>query len=61
VRHEDGRIVVLEFKTGGRAPHHQRQLDLYLAAARALFPGAAVDGRLVYAQDGPPDDRPLDA
>jgi ATP-dependent exoDNAse (exonuclease V) beta subunit len=53
VRHTGGRIVVLEFKTGRPAAQHQRQLDAYLTAARALFPDSVVDGRLVYAPDAP--------
>jgi ATP-dependent helicase/nuclease subunit A len=44
----DGRIVVLEFKTGRQHEWHQRQLGLYVRAARALWPGAAVDGQLIY-------------
>ncbi len=48
VRDADGRITVLEFKTGRRRAAHARQLDVYVAAARAMFPAAAVDGRLVY-------------
>lgn len=48
VRSLDGRITVLEFKTGRPRPEHRRQLDVYVRAARALFPGAAVGGRLVY-------------
>ncbi|MBA3885943.1 MAG: UvrD-helicase domain-containing protein [Acidobacteria bacterium] len=48
VLHEDGSVTVVEFKTGGRRPGHQLQLDVYLEAARMLFPGAAVDGRLIY-------------
>ena len=49
VRTSDGCLTVLEFKTGGRQPEHQAQLDLYLMAARELFPGMVVDGALVYA------------
>ncbi len=48
-RDADGRITVLEFKTGRPRAAHARQLDAYVAAARAMFPEAAVDGRLVYA------------
>jgi ATP-dependent exoDNAse (exonuclease V) beta subunit len=42
-------VTVVEFKTGARHPGHERQLDLYVRAARALLPGRAVEGRLVYA------------
>ena len=45
----DGRVIVVEIKTGRRRRWHQAQLDLYVRAARALFPHATVDGRLVYA------------
>ncbi len=48
VRRDDGSIVVIEFKTGARSPSHQIQLDLYLQATRALFPEAAVTGRILY-------------
>jgi ATP-dependent helicase/nuclease subunit A len=43
-----GPVTVVEFKTGRKRPEHQAQLDVYVDAARALFPGAAVEGRLVY-------------
>jgi ATP-dependent exoDNAse (exonuclease V) beta subunit len=48
IEHADGRIEVLEFKTGQRRDEHQQQLALYVEAARALFPGHRVEGRLVY-------------
>ena len=48
IHRDDGSIVVVEFKTGGRRPSHQQQLDVYVAAVRALFPGTVVEGRLVY-------------
>lgn len=44
----DGRIVVLEFKTGRPRPEHQVQLDLYVRAMAATFPGAVVTGRVCY-------------
>lgn len=52
----DGRLLVLEFKTGRPQPAHHRQLALYVDAVRALHAGAQVDGRLVYAvhRDTPP-------
>jgi ATP-dependent exoDNAse (exonuclease V) beta subunit len=49
VQKDDGSVVIVEFKTGRRAPWHQRQLDLYVQAVAALFPGAPVGGRLIYA------------
>ncbi len=51
-RRPDGTITVLELKTGRRRDWHQRQLDLYVRAARCLFPGVAVEGRLVYLEEG---------
>jgi ATP-dependent exoDNAse (exonuclease V) beta subunit len=48
VQYGDGRIEVLEFKTGHPHAGHERQLALYVAAARAMFPGANVAGRVVY-------------
>jgi len=44
----DGRLTVIELKTGEPQSHHRRQLSLYVDAARSLFPEAAVDGRVVY-------------
>ena len=44
----DGRLTVFELKTGRVQPDHERQLSLYVDAARALFPDAVVDGRLIY-------------
>lgn len=44
-----GQVEIFEFKTGRRAPEHERQLEIYVAAARALFPGQPVNGHLVYA------------
>jgi ATP-dependent exoDNAse (exonuclease V) beta subunit len=50
IHQPDGGIVVLEFKTGRRRPVHQQQLDAYVEAAQALFPGAPVKGMLVYSE-----------
>ena len=47
-RWSGGRLTVFELKTGRFRSHHERQLALYVDAARALFPGAAVDGKVVY-------------
>ncbi|HVJ26690.1 MAG TPA: PD-(D/E)XK nuclease family protein, partial [Vicinamibacterales bacterium] len=44
----DGSVTVVEFKTGQPRPVHQEQLDIYLRAARELFPGRTVEGLLVY-------------
>lgn len=44
----DGSIVVVEFKTGAPSPTHETQLDIYLRAARAMFPKGTVTGRIVY-------------
>jgi ATP-dependent helicase/nuclease subunit A len=55
VRREDGSVVVIEFKSGTPQAFHQRQLDLYVEAARALFAGARVDGRLIYPDNPRPD------
>ena len=49
VQKNDGSILVVEFKTGRPRPSHQRQLDLYVDAAVAIYPGARIEGRLVYA------------
>ena len=52
VRRRDGGITVLELKTGKPVPEHEQQLSTYLTAARALFPGMTVEGKLVYAHAG---------
>ena len=51
LRPDEG-ITILELKTGKPAPEHARQLEMYLMAARAMFPGMAVEGKLVYAGAG---------
>jgi len=49
VQKPDGSILVVEFKTGRVRPGHQRQLDLYVAAARQMHPDApSVVGALLY-------------
>ena len=52
VLRRDGGITVLELKTGKPAPEHGQQLEVYLTAAQAMFPGSAVEGKLVYAHAG---------
>jgi hypothetical protein len=51
-------MAVFEFKTGGRRPEHEVQLDLRREAAARLFPGMTIEARLIYADI---DDRTLDA
>jgi ATP-dependent exoDNAse (exonuclease V) beta subunit len=48
IRTAPDRITVLEFKTGRRRDEDRVQVDLYRRAAERLFPGAAIDARLVY-------------
>ena len=48
LRRADGRLTVIELKTGEPQPHHRRQLSLDVDAARNLFPEAEVDGCVVY-------------
>jgi hypothetical protein len=43
-----GRIQVVEFKTGNSAPEHEIQRDVYVRAARSMFPDAIVEGHLIY-------------
>ena len=47
-----GGVTVVEIKTGGPRPEHAKQLDVYRAAAAALFPGRPVDAVLVYGPRG---------
>jgi len=49
----EGRIVVLEFKTGKPRPEHEAQVAIYRAAAEALFPESRVETRLVYTSEAP--------
>jgi ATP-dependent helicase/nuclease subunit A len=44
----ENRVIVVEIKTGRAWPEHQAQLAVYVEAARALFPGSEVEGRLIY-------------
>jgi ATP-dependent helicase/nuclease subunit A len=46
----DGRVRVVELKTGRPQAWHEAQLETYVRAARALFPGRSVEGELVYAE-----------
>jgi hypothetical protein len=48
IRKPDGGVTVLEFKSGSPSADHRIQLDLYVRAARSMFPDARVEGRLVY-------------
>ncbi len=59
VRRPDGSVTLLELKTGKPSPAHEQQLSAYLAAARALFPGTTVEGKVVYAREPDLDRRPL--
>ncbi|MCX6539004.1 MAG: UvrD-helicase domain-containing protein [Acidobacteria bacterium] len=43
-----GEVVVIDFKTGVPRETDRRQLDVYVEAARGLFPDAPVRGVLVY-------------
>jgi ATP-dependent exoDNAse (exonuclease V) beta subunit len=48
IRSGDGRVTILEFKTGRPRPKHAAQTALYKRAAEHIFSGAIVDARLVY-------------
>ena len=54
-----GEVIVVEIKTGRPARWHERQLAVYVRAARALFPGDVVSGVLVA--PGVPATRVTDA
>ena len=45
---ENGRVTVVEFKTGSKRPSHEAQLALYVRAAQSVFPNVEVTGRLIY-------------
>ena len=44
----NGRVVVVDFKTGAPRKADRRQLRAYVGAVRLLYPGSPVEGRLVY-------------
>ena len=48
IRKCDGSVTVVEFKTGSPRELDRIQLELYVRAARSMFPDVPVDGRLVY-------------
>ncbi len=48
----DGRLTVVEIKTGRPRPEHDRQLALYVEALGAAFPGRRINGELVYPPAG---------
>ena len=53
VRQPDGSIVVMAVTAGAPSPADAARLDLYLRAARAMFPGASVTGGLCIRADAP--------
>jgi ATP-dependent helicase/nuclease subunit A len=48
VRRADGSVLILALAAGQAIPGHEATLALYLQAARAIFPGADVNGRTLY-------------
>ena len=52
IHRRDGGITVLELKTGKPAAEHDQQLEMYVTAAKAMYPGMPVEGMLVYAHAG---------
>jgi ATP-dependent helicase/nuclease subunit A len=48
-----GRIVVIDYKTGGARSEHKMQMELYLEAARVLFPQKDMEGLVFYPQGDP--------
>jgi ATP-dependent exoDNAse (exonuclease V) beta subunit len=51
IQRRDGGITIVELKTGKPAAEHDQQLEVYLTAARSMFPGTPVEGKLVYARE----------
>ncbi|MGE5359441.1 MAG: UvrD-helicase domain-containing protein [Bacteroidales bacterium] len=41
-------VTVVELKTGRARPQHEAQLDVYVAAAKLLYPGRAIRGVVAY-------------
>jgi ATP-dependent helicase/nuclease subunit A len=48
IRHGDGRMTILEFKTGEPRPEHAVQAGHYASAMRAALGGAAIDVKILY-------------
>ena len=48
IRHADGTIQILEFKTGRPRDEHATQADAYRRAATAIFPGTDVSVEILY-------------
>ena len=48
IRHADGTIQILEFKTGRPREEHVSQAEVYRRAAAAVFPGADVAVEILY-------------
>ena len=49
----EGRVVLIDYKTGAPRPEHRKQMELYLEAARQLFPAREVEGLVFYASGAP--------
>ena len=49
----DDSVLVIDYKTGSHHPEHQLQIELYLEAARELFPTRDVEGVVFYANGEP--------
>jgi ATP-dependent exoDNAse (exonuclease V) beta subunit len=48
-----GRVVVIDYKTGRSRPEHRMQMELYLEAARGLFPERNAEAVIFYPQGTP--------
>jgi len=48
---EEGRVSVLDFKTGLPRPEHARQVELYGKAVQIMHPGTRVETRVIYLGD----------
>jgi ATP-dependent exoDNAse (exonuclease V) beta subunit len=53
-----GRAVLIDYKTGGTRPEHRMQMELYLEAARGLFPDRDAEGVIFYPHGEPVRIRP---
>ncbi|HEY7473424.1 MAG TPA: UvrD-helicase domain-containing protein [Vicinamibacterales bacterium] len=59
VRMPDGRVTVIEFKTGAHRPEHGAQAGLYARAVASALAATSVDVRVLYPQ-APARDVPLE-
>jgi ATP-dependent exoDNAse (exonuclease V) beta subunit len=46
------RFIIVDYKTGEQQPEYHKQVSQYKEAVEAIFPGTAVEGYVLYTEDG---------